>query len=1117
MERRWSSLGILVCSLVAVGTWSGCDHTLSGPEPALTGTATPHLVCNEQLTTSVLLSGSGFSPLPVDTALSEPQLLLPTITLQLTRDLSGADATAEAIVVPDDPTAPEDSQVRWLSQTRMAFLVTEGLMLPEGIHAITVTNPNENTTQLGDALAVVPPPELTRIEPMAICIAQGPRMLELFGAGFLEIDDGGMTSRPTVRFRDASGTEVAVYSPTMMGDCSTLPAPATDADSCGSMVIEIPEGDLPDGTYTVVVTNPEPANCSSTAEITVEVVPPPDLTDVTPSRICTGGGTIGLLGEGFRPGATVTAGTLEAGTVVVEAGGMAATASFGLGLDAGTYDVTITNPEGCSDTLTDALEVVEGPIMFFVDPPVVYSGISTQVTIYVSGATGVDAVEIRPMMGGAAIPLMHSFDSARGRILAVVPSGTAAGSYDVVASSAGCDTILPGGLTVTDELTVTIDAIDPAFGHNVTDTSVAIRGAGFESTPRGYLNPATPAPGTVARALQSVAFVDADRLTAVVPSGLPAGVYDLIVVNPTGGVGLLEDAFTVTTDAPPVIELVAPGSVDNDGTQTVTATGSGFATPTATWFCRASDGTLTELTGTVSGASATSADVSLAAASLAAQSVCVLRLTNPDGSYDEFSAVAITEPASNLRQTELASSMTTPRAGLALVTGRATRQARFIHALGGDGGALTSARDTSESASVDPFGDLGSWFAQPNGLPGALTMGGAVTIGRYIYLIGGTNGAAALATTWRAQVLDPADAPEITDIAVRRGMGAGLGAGIWYYRVSAIMPATDPVNPGGETLASDPLVINLPATLPDTLIITLFWTEVSGAESYRIYRSPTPDLASGSELLLATVPATVREFEDDGSVTPSGASPLPVGAHGTWAAMPPLGTARLAHGVGHAIDPVAGDVHYIYALGGRTTTALGSPLASYEVLTVTVAADGSHVVGAAWVPGTTSISVARSELAAYSVDAFAAPGAVPLGTTFIYAVGGVSGAAGMANTTAEGARVLAGGQLTAFSAISDIIPANSTGGFAHMAANGFLYKLGGGPSPVSALPVRAELQTWAGGASPPPNVDNWNSEGFTLRSPRYRTAGAVESAHVFVVGGVDAGGAALATTESTVW
>lgn len=1092
-------LAVLTCALCAA-----CEHSLEGLEPSISSATAPHLVCNEQLTTPVTLTGDGFSPLPVDTALDGPRLELPRISLELTGDLAGMSVMGGVVEIPDDSSMPENSQVRWLSQMQMVFEVTPELMVPEGIHDVRVVNPNGNETLFENALAVVPPPTLDRVEPMAICVAQGSAILELFGAGFLRIDG----AEPQVALLDDAGAVVNTYSPIMMNDCVPLPAPADDAESCGSVVIEIPMEDVPPGIYTIVLTNPEPANCSTTEAITVEVVPPPDLTDVTPARICTGGGTLGLIGEGFRDGAGVTVGDLDASGVVVEPGGMAATATFGVGLLPGTYDLTITNPEGCSDTLVDAVDVVEGPIMFWVDPPVVYSGISTQVTIYVSGASSVDSVELLPSGGGPAVLLMHSFDAARGRILAVVPLGTAAGTYDVRASASGCDTILPGGLIVTDTLTLTIDRIDPEFGHNASATPAAIAGAGFASTPRAYLNPEVPSPTTVARALESVAFVDPSRLTAVVGSGLPVGVYDLIVVNPTGEVGLLEDAFTVVGSPPPVIDFVSPGEVDNDATTTVTATGSGFATPEATWFCRAPDGTITELMGVVVSSDSTSAEVTLPASGLSAETVCVLRLTNPDGSYGEFSAVAVTSPASNLAPTVAGSTMSTARAGLSLVAARATRQARFLHAIGGDAGGTTLS--TGESAPVDPFGSLGAWFDQPNGLPGAITDAGAVVLGRQIYLVGGSDGSASLATTWRAEILDPQEAPRITDIAARRvTTETGLGSGIWYYRVSAVMPASHPTNPGGETLASDPLVVNLPTGLPSALVLTLFWSEVTGATEYRVYRSPAPDLASGSEELLATVAAPSREYEDDGSATPSGGSPLPTGAWGEWVSLPSLGTLRSGLGLGMAEDPTTAGTFYLYAIGGDTGSG---PVASYELLSITVAGDGTQTVGSAWVAGTTSLSSGRSLLGVYSVDFFSAPASVPLGTSYLYAVGGID-AGGSASSESWAPLVEAGGQLGAFASIDTLNPANA--GFAHMAGNGFLYLFGGGPPPpVRSFARSAEVCTGGGCA---PGLDNWNAQGFSITVPRYRADGAIESAHLFVVGGETTGGTALSSSESTVW
>ena len=41
-----------------------------------------------------------------------------------------------------------------------------------------------------------------------------------------------------------------------------------------------------------------------------------------------------------------------------------------------------------------------------------------------------------------------------------------------------------------------------------------------------------------------------------------------------------------------------------------------------------------------------------------------------------------------------------------------------------------------------------------------------MTVGRYIYLVGGHDGAAAVDTVWRARILDPLAGPEVVDLAL---------------------------------------------------------------------------------------------------------------------------------------------------------------------------------------------------------------------------------------------------------------------------------------------------------------------------------------------------------------
>ena len=583
---------LLLMVWVFGASWlAGCAHELEGPTPELSNELEPHLVCNQlEPLTNVSIEGGGLAALPVDTAIGNAHLVLPSLSLRRTSDLAGEAAADEAVTVPDE--TAETSQIHWHSQQRMTFDITPEMELVEGIYGLTVTNPDGQDAALDPALAVVPPPEVATIEPETICVDQFDVTLTLTGSGFLDIDG----ALPTVTV--VGGSETREYEPTELGECFTLPEPASEAQSCSTLSFVVPQGDLPPGSYSITVTNPPPANCSSSEEIFVEVVPPPTLDAVVPALICTGGGEIELHGTGFREGATVEAGGLEAERVEVAPSGESAVATFGAGLAEGVYDVTITNSEGCSDTLEDAVEVIQGPVIFWVDPPVVYDGISTQITIFGSGLSDtVELVELVPVDGSEAVELDFVLEETRGRLQAVVPAGTPAGAYDVVVHDSICPATLPGGLVVTDTLALTIDQVDPPFGWTDQTTSVSIFGTGFVNTPRAYLNPESPTPETVATTLNTVAFVDESRLTAVVQSGLPAGNYDLIVVNSTGEVGLLAGGFTVTDAAPPEIDSISPGEVDNGAVRTINVRGTNFAGPEATWVCRAPGGATSEPAG----------------------------------------------------------------------------------------------------------------------------------------------------------------------------------------------------------------------------------------------------------------------------------------------------------------------------------------------------------------------------------------------------------------------------------------------------------------------------------------------------------------------------------------
>jgi hypothetical protein len=1078
-------LGLLVLA--------GCSHELTGPTPSLK-TLDPNLVCTQQLTTTVTVHGDGLAPLTEDELTKSPILALPAFTLVRTTDLVGTAATG-SFAIPDDPRNTAKSHVHWTNQQTMAIDVDPALALTPGSYDLQVKNPDGLAATAKNALVAVPPPVITSAKPNPVCNAQGPSSITFTGTGFLTVGD----TRPTVAIDGMSASVSAV------GGCVPIASTLVTAQECTSLTITVPQGTLAVGMHTVTLQNPAPASCAALPAFTLIVEPPPTVSSVVPSVLCSGGGDLVVTGTNFSAMPKVSVGGVTA--VTTSSNGTTIHATLGPGLAPGTYSVTVDDQDGCTATLADAITITPGPSVYFVDPPAVWSGISVQATIYVSGLTQAPSgVTLRKTGGGDPIAVSSSFDPQRpNRILAVIPAGLADGDYDVIVATGGCSATLPAGVHVTGTPTIIINDLVPPFAWTSEDTAVTVDGAGFAATPRLYLTP-HGATGKVATPLRAVVYVQATRLTAVVSAGLPAGSYDLILVNPDKSVGVLTDKFLVTAaDAPPpVVSTLAPQSVINKPGQVVTIGGSGFRSPTVKANCADDAGAKMTIDGALGAVSASSISVSFDMSPLSG-GVCVLHVTDGDGTYDDFSALGVTNPAQNLAATQLDQSLATARRALAAAAGRVTRQARYLYAIGGDDGSDAGRIASIEAAPVSLFGALDSFFPLPTGLPEGRSLAGSAVIGRFIYLVGGTTAAGTSDAVLRAELLDPRAAPQVTDLDLVDGNGTGLVAGLWYYRVAAVV--NTPSNPGGETLASDPLGVVVPP-LPGKVKLTLFWAAVPGATAYRVYRTPAPDQLVGAVQLVGTVSAPTLKLVDNGGAVGAGA-PLPEGALGKWHDVGPLPTARAGAGV--AVASGGPGVFYLYALGGHSGTAA---VDSYTFAKITEADDGSQIVGK-FAANAKLLGNARWQLGAGAVVASFKPD-----ETWVYALGGYnsSKSANVSDTTA--AQVGADGTLGAPLELSaKMSPALA--GYGYASASDFLYAFGGaasgGPT-TKALQAKLCTVGQHGCTGPePPDLVNWNDLGFGLKQARYLPGQSLESAFIFLVGGASDSAAATSTTERTHW
>jgi hypothetical protein len=1136
------SLAYLLAVPIAIG---GCGHDIDSPRPTVTS-LTPDVVCGAQLTTPVVVAGMNLTPLPTRTLRKTPQLLLPRVTLTESETLDGAGVTGMPISIADDAANPSASHVRWQSEQQLTFDVTPDLLMP-GVYDTKVTNPDSHAALLPHSLAVVPPPMVTMVVPPNVCDAQSDQTVTVHGMNFLGVG----TDVPKVTILDGNGA-VALSADAVLADCHMVAQSVmAGIQLCDTLTFVVPEGSLPPGMYTLVVTNPAPAACASTESVSFVVEPPPtiDLAATTPKVICEGGGTIDVRGTGFLPGATLTLGTKDATTTNVKGDGEAVGTWTMPGFTAGDkLDLKITNLDGCNAIAPKAITVVPGPVLFAVDPSVIYKPVATQVTLYLTSVTPpLASVTLTAKTGGMVTTIVNpTIDPNHPKhVLITVPAGLAADDYTITVSDAsGC----PASATfkIVDQVTLKLLAIRPMFGHATETNAVSITAdptmnGGLQAGARAYL---TPHAGSGAGTAISSSVVDNKTLAGVVPAGVAAGAYDVIVVNPDGGVGVLNDptkdfqAYFSELAAPPVITGVSPGAIPGNcaGAQcNVVIGGVNFAPPLAVTESCFAPGSSTPLANppavTASGATTTSVTVNATPiVALATGTQCFFRVTNtaaPDHPFADADAAFVVAPASlNVATPTISSNkLVHARRGAAVVTCAATPAARFVYVIGGDDGNFANGRTDVEFAAstLTGIGQFATLDRTP--LPSGLTVAGAAAVGRFLFLVGGMSGGSSVSTVQRAEVLDPAEAPLVTDADLVPDAGSkGLAPGRYFYRVAALMAAGDAYNPGGETLAGPEFTVNVPM-FKNKIDLTIVWS--GGVKSltmvparivggYRVYRGT----AQNGEDRYVDVPASATSFTDDGSATFTMQAPLPLGALGKWAGagngVPQLNTARAGLGVTIAPEVTTPGRWFLYGGLGYNSGGSTKLPTSYEVLKIDVSTAGTDFGGA-----TTFTQASIGSAGRWLIGGFAA---TPANDTFftgatgsyIYFGQGTKDLTLTGNTVTNSVKEYDAGKLDTStgalgSIVTNVATENVEFGYGPVSAANSLLMIGGATS--SGVPD-SSIHNGAIDSSNLPQLVNWNANGTGLPAARFLPGVTLDGAYIYIVGG--AGGATLTNATDTV-
>ena len=1061
------------------------------PAPTVTQVQ-PNFFCDEEADTNLTVTGQDF--FTVNQA-------LPVVVVD------GQEFTASSVT----GCMPVENKTQPLERCTGLEVNIPQSSLTGGALDVFVRNPAPMAcaSEMGAGIYVVGPPEVTATVPGQVCSGGAfDGNVTLTGTNFLRVN--GVDPTVTVNGQPIQGT---------LGNCAMVPEAAQPTEACTEFALVVPPA-LREVDLTFRLENPAPANCGFT-ELTLPLEPTPEVTDVQPNRICDTGGSLDLTGQNFLPGMTVTLAGVMADMVTVSPDGTTATAVFNMPLPEGLYtDLTVTNPSTCSSTYAGEIRVTPGPTVFFVDPPVVYNGISTQVTIFIAGLYGgvVTDVSVRDS-AGTVTPLQINFDPNRpNRVQAIVPQGIlpamlTSDDYDVIVT----DDIVCSGeandiLTVTDELTVAIDSITPPFGWTQESTGVAVTATDpapmnqvqFSATPRLYLNPVNPQAGDVATEFRSVLFNTATELNGIVDSGLPVGTYDVIVVNPDGSVGLLPGGFDVTLDPPPVVDTISPGSwITNEAALAIQIEGDNFNMPTVEATCLDPNGATDVAVVTVTGGTAEVIQATVDTTTLDGLSTCVIRVTNTsDGTYVDYSPITITNPSGNFVDFSAGNPLQVARRAPAASNGAPTRTSRYLYAIGGDDGTLAAANTLTsiEAAQLDRFGAPGAWFTLPLELPEGRAFAAATRVDDFVYLTGGHSGAEVATTVWRANVLDPLFVPRIDNVDLDFDEAeTGIAPGVYYYRVSAVMSAANAANPGGETLASDPQAVRAPGM---GFNITLSWTAVPDAVSYRIYRSAMPDQPFGNEELLAEVTAPTTNFTDTPtSMTTSGVIPLPVGALGVWHSVGTMTSPRYKHGMTAVTDPLDPSQRYLIIAGGNDGT---QTLSSIERVPITVNGLRDQAVGMP-TADVQSLGTAREDIVLLTAN----PGnANRLSAEYVYFLGGTQ-SNGMITRVVEVAEVLTTGVLGLLATTDNM--QRSRAGYAAAIANNNIVTAGGQNGGPSATADKGEICEQA--TCPPPAIDKWSSLSNVNMQDRFQMGYTSFGGFFYMYGGVTTGNAVTTSVD----
>lgn len=402
------------------------------------------------------------------------------------------------------------------------------------------------------------------------------KTVTITGTGFLSTSTvPAGTANPTVQMRDPANTD------------RNFDLTSVSVDSTTSITATVPAGKTA-GTYDVVVTNTGDGLSATKTDAFEVTLAEPTITSVSPSS-GTNDSTVSITiaGTNFVTTGTTLV-TLEAtgkdtisATNVNVTSPTEITASIPSGKAGGQYTVKVTNPDSQFATKATAFTLSNpAPTVTAISPD---SGSNAaEKTVTITGTGFLSPSTTPPGIADPTVSMRNTtsdFDLvvtvvSETSITATVPSSKTAGTYDVVVTNSDSQS---GSKTDAFEVALpapAITSVSPSSGASGQATNITITGTGYQTFGTTLVTLEASEKTTISA---TVTVDSTTQITASVPAGKVSGTYSVKVTNPDAQFATKSDAFSVTNPKATVTSI-APASMTNAASQSVTITGTNFRT-----------------------------------------------------------------------------------------------------------------------------------------------------------------------------------------------------------------------------------------------------------------------------------------------------------------------------------------------------------------------------------------------------------------------------------------------------------------------------------------------------------------------------------------------------------